>query len=70
MHSMDDFLVCLGDINGHKNWHLYGFGGVRGGYGAGRRIIERRMFLEFCLVMVLCVSNNWFKRYDNWKASF
>ena len=30
MHSADDLVMCMGDINGHMSRH--GFDGVHGGY--------------------------------------
>ena len=45
MHSASDFVMCLGDINGH----IDGFDGVHGGYGAGQRNFYEKMLLEFCL---------------------
>ena len=56
MHSADDLVVCLGDINGHFGRHIDGFDGVHGGYSVGQRNLEGRMLLEFCLEKALCVS--------------
>ena len=66
MHSADDLVMCLGDCNGH----IDGFDWVHGGYGVGRRNLEGRMLLEFCLEMELCVSNTWFKREEKRKVTF
>ena len=49
MHSADDLVMCLGDINGHIGRHIDGFDGLHGGYGVGQRNLEGRMLLEFCL---------------------
>ena len=49
MHSVGDFVMCLGDINGHVGRHIDGLDGVHGEFGAGQRNLEGRMFLEFCL---------------------
>ena len=62
MHSSDDLVMCLCDLNGHCGRHTDGFDGVHGGYGVGQRNLERRMLLEFCLEKELCVSNTWLKR--------
>ena len=43
MHSVDDLVMCLVDINGHISRHL------DGGNGLGQRNLEGRMLLEFCL---------------------
>ena len=37
MHSADDLVMCLGDINGHIGGHIDGFDGLNGGYGVGQR---------------------------------
>ena len=37
MHSADNFVMRLGDINGHVGRHIYGFEGEHGGYGVGQR---------------------------------
>ena len=57
MHSAGDLVMCLDKINGHVGRHIDGFDGVHGGYGLGQRNLEGRMFLEFCLVKEICVSN-------------
>ena len=49
MHSADDLVMCLGELNGHADRHIDGFDGVHGGYGLGQRNLEARMLLEFCL---------------------
>ena len=35
IHSADDQVMCLGDINGHGGRHIDGYNGVHGGYGVG-----------------------------------
>ena len=37
MHSADDLVTCLGDLNGHVGRHIDGFDEVHGGYGVGQR---------------------------------
>ena len=37
MHSADDLVMCLGDINEYVGRHIDGFDGVHGGYGVGKR---------------------------------
>ena len=49
MHSADDLVMCLGDINGHERRYIDGFVGVYGRYGVGQRNLEGRMLLEFIL---------------------
>ena len=39
MHSADDSIMCLCDINGH----IDGLGRMHGGHGVGQRIFEGRM---------------------------
>ena len=70
MHSADDLVICLGDINVHVGRHIDGFDGVHGGYGVGQRNSEGRMPLEFCLEKELCVSNTWPKREEKRKVTF
>ena len=52
MHSADDLIMRVGDINGHIGRHVDGFDG---GYGEGQRNLEERMLLEFGLEKELCV---------------
>ena len=33
MHSADDLVLCLGDVNGQMGRHIDGFDGVHRGYG-------------------------------------
>ena len=37
MHSEDDVVMCLGDVNGHMGRHIDGFDGGHGRYGVGQR---------------------------------
>ena len=62
MHSADEMVMCLNNINGHIGRKIYGFGGFHGGYGIGERDLEGRMLLELSLEKELCVSDTWFKR--------
>ena len=45
MHSADDLVMCLGDLNGHIGRHIYGFYGVHVEYGVGQRNLEGRTLL-------------------------
>ena len=56
-------LLFLGDFKGHSR-HIDRFYGVHSMYGVGRRNLEGRMLLEFCLKKELCVSDTWFKREE------
>ena len=40
LHSADDLVLCLGNINGHIGRRIDDFDGVHGGYGVGQRILE------------------------------
>ena len=64
MHSVDDQVMWLGDVNGHVGRHIDGLDEVHGGYGAGQRNLEGRMLLKFCQEKELCVSNTWPKREE------
>ena len=70
MHSADDLVMCLSDINGHVGRHIDGLHGVHGWYGVGQRNLEGRMLLEFCLEKELCESNRWSKREEKRKVTF
>ena len=70
MHSAGDFVMCLGDANGHVGRHILGFDGVNGGSGVCQRNLEERMLLEFSLEKELCVYNTWFKREEKMKVTF
>ena len=37
MHSADDFVMCLGLLNGHVGRYIDGFDGVHGRYSVGQR---------------------------------
>ena len=56
MHSTDDLVMCLGDINGHIGRHIDGLDGVHGGLGVGQRNLEGRMLLVLCGEGTLCVK--------------
>ena len=49
MHSVDDLVVCLGDINGHVRTHIDEFDGVHGGFGIEKRNLKGRILPECCL---------------------
>ena len=70
MHVADDLVMRLGDINGHVGRHIDGFEEVHGGYGLGKRNLEGRMFLEFCLDNELCVSSKSLKREEKRNVTF
>ena len=46
----------LGDINGHIGRHADGFDGINGEYDLGKRNLEGRILLEFCMEKELCVK--------------
>ena len=70
MHSADDLVMCLCDFNGHVGRHIDSFDGVHRIYGVGRRNLEGKMLLEFCLEKELCVPNTSFKREEKRKVTF
>ena len=55
MHSADDIVMCLGDINGDVGRHIDGFDGVHEGYGVGQRNLEERMLLALSGEGIMCV---------------
>ena len=70
LHSADDLVMRLGDLNGHIGRHIDGFDGVHGEYGISHRKFKGRMLLEFCLEKELCMSNIWSKREEISKVTF
>ena len=40
MHSVDDLIVCFGDLNGHVGRHVDVFHCVYEGYGIGQGYLE------------------------------
>ena len=65
-----EFLICLGDFNGHSGKQLDGFDGVHGGFGVGERNGKGRLLLEFCDGEDLCVAKTWFKKKENIKMTY
>ena len=47
MHSTDDLVMCLGDLNGHVGRHIDGFDRVHGGYGVNRVIWNEECHWSF-----------------------
>ena len=56
MHSAADFVMCLGDFNGHVCRRIDGFDGVHGVFGVGQQNLEGIMLSEFCLEKEFCVK--------------
>ena len=70
VENANEVLICLGDFNGHIGKEVNGFEGVHGGFGTGKRNLEDRLLLKFCVEKDLCVGNSWFKKKDSRKATF
>ena len=70
VENANEVLICLGDFNGHIGKEVDGFEGVHGGFGIGKRNLEGRLLLEFCVKKDLCVGNSWFKKKDSRKVTF
>ena len=58
MENENEVLICLGDFNGHIGTD--GFEGVHGGFGIGKRNVEGRLLLKYCVEKSMCVGNSWF----------
>ena len=54
VENANEVLICLGDFNGHIGKKVDGFEGVHGGFGIGKRNLEGRLLLEFCVEKDLC----------------
>ena len=70
VENANEVLICLGDFNGHIGKEVDGFEGVHGGFGIGKRNLEGRLLLEFCVEKDLRVGNSWFKKKDSRKVTF
>ena len=70
VENANEVLICLGDFNGHIGKEVDGFEGVHEGFGIGKRNLEGRLLLEFCVEKDLCVGNSWFKKKDSRKVTF
>ena len=70
MENENEVLICLKDFNQHIDEKVNGFEGVHGGFGIGKRNLEGRLLLEFCVEKGMCVGNSWFKKKDNRKVTF
>ena len=51
MHSAEDLVMCLDDINGHVGRH---FDGVNGGHGVGQANLQGRMLLVLPGEGIMC----------------
>ena len=69
MANANEMVLGLGDFNGHAGKCAEGFEGIHGGYGIGKRNVEGRMLLDFCVQKELCVANTWYKR-DERKVTY
>ena len=63
-------LICIKNFNGHIGKEVDGFEGVHGGFEIGKKNVEGRLLLEFCVEKGMCVGNSWFKKKDNRKVTF
>ena len=49
MANANEIVLGLGDFNCHVGKCAEGFEGIPGGYGIGKRNVEERMLLDFCV---------------------
>ena len=54
MANANEMVLGLGDFNDHVGKCAEGFEGIHGGYGIGKRNVEGRMLLNFCVQRVEC----------------
>ncbi|ESO05325.1 hypothetical protein HELRODRAFT_171696 [Helobdella robusta] len=60
--GLNEFVVLLGDFNGHVGADADGYEGVHGGWGYGIRNEEGRRVLELADAHSMVVGNTWFTR--------
>ncbi|ESO04090.1 hypothetical protein HELRODRAFT_173167 [Helobdella robusta] len=60
--GLDEFVVLLGDLNGHVGADADGYEGVHGGWGYGIRNEEGRRVLDLADAHNMVVGNTWFTR--------
>ena len=70
VENANEVLICLRGFNGHIGKEVDGFEGAHGGFGIGKRNLERRLLLEFCVEKDLCVGNSCFKKKNSRKVTF
>ena len=70
VENANEVLICLGDFNGHIGKEVDGFEGVHRCFGIGKRNLEGKLLLEFCVKKDLCVGNSWFKKKNSRKVTF
>ena len=60
MANANEMVLGLGYFNDHVGKCAEGFEGIHGKYGIGKRNVEGRMLLDFCVQKNLCVANTWY----------
>ena len=70
MANANEMVLGLGNFNGPVGKCAEGFEGIHGGYGIGKRNVEGRMLLDFCVQKELCVANTWYKKRDERKVTY
>ena len=70
MANANEMVLGWGNSNGHEGKCAEGFEGIHGGYGIGKRNVEGRMLLDFCVQKEFCVANTWYKKRDERKATY
>ena len=70
MANPNEMGLGLGDFNSHVGKCAEGFEGIHGGYEIGKRNVEGRMLLDFCVQKELCVANTWYKKRDERKVTY
>ena len=54
LENGNEVLICLGDFNKPIGKKVEKFEGVHGNFGIGKRNVEERMLLEFCVEKYVC----------------
>ena len=60
VENENEVLICLENFNGHIGKEVDGF---EGGFGIGKKNVEGRLLLEFCVEKGTCVGISWFKKW-------
>ena len=64
LKNSGEVILGVGDFNKHVGRWIDGFEGVHGGYGIGKRNVEKTRILKFCDEKELYVANTGFEKKE------